>query len=211
MSEQELLRDEVFDFLRAKGGTKASAIAKAIRANRKDVNQILYREKGTSFELIGTDPPVWYLMGKAPSGISVSANSIAPQSVKDVLHNSGIDGRRVEHAAFINEEISRRMGVSLRYAHMEIDVDLVERGLSDPYVTFEMESPTKMTLIVNCNLLPATTHDNEQGMYQHIIHCAADAIALRLLEESQTHLEREDIFAIKSRVLFDLLTTDAAE
>ncbi len=200
------LSNRVSAYLKVKGGTKASAIAKALGVTRKEVNQLLYHDSGATFESVGSDPPLWYLSGATPTSSSISRRNLVPRRVSDVIEQSGIESKRIAQSVFVDREVLDRMKVTLRYANLEIEIDLVERGLSDPYVTYEMESPEKMNLIVNVNSVAKSTLDSAQSLFQHLLHCAADAISLRTMEESQSLLEREDVFSIKSRVLLDLAT-----
>jgi hypothetical protein len=71
-------------------------------------------------------------------------------------------------------------------------------------VTFELESSKELNIIINANSIAETSINSPDALYLHILHCVADAVSLKKIQDAADVLERDEIFNIKSQVFFAL-------
>ena len=199
----ESLLNQIVNVLRAKPDSKASSIAKALGVKRGEVNSVLYKNPRL-FDSVGTDPPVWRVTSEDKKPLSTPIRTSSPKRVRDVMKVTGIEEQRIFQESAITKAIELDEVLSLEYGDLEIEIDLMERGVGDCYVTYEMESAQKMNLIVNLNSLSDTALNNPYNLFQHILHCAADAIILKAAAQAAGSMDRDDVFALKSSILFEM-------
>lgn len=205
MSDFSTLEESITAFLRIKPMTKASEIARKIGVTRKEVNSFLYKNNGSKYISKGTDPPLWSIMGTQSTVQQVNnVKTVKQKNTKDIIRSSGIEKKRNAEKVFISDQLLENLSVEFSYEGVEISVEILERGLSDPYVTFELESSKELNIIINANSIAETSINSPDALYLHILHCVADAVSLKKIQDAADVLERDEIFNIKSQVFFAL-------
>jgi hypothetical protein len=196
------LKEKISEFLSRSPNTKAAAIAKSFGVQRREVNSILYRFS-REFESIGTDPPLWRLKTNSVEPV-LEPQILHPRSPQEIARKSGLEERIIRSQKIIDDSIIQKFGVSFTMRGQSIEVHLVQRSISEPYVTYEKESDTSLVVLVNSTMLPEDISD--VSVFQHVLHCVADALSFKLFEDRQGHVDRNDLFNIKSRYLVELIS-----
>lgn len=194
-------------FLETHPSSKAMEVARALKVTRKEVNSLLYRGSRKTFISVGTDPPLWSLISVVETIDSVPDVSHRPRSPNQIAKDAGIEDRRSRVIEVFESQALLGGPMTMKYGAMSIDIILVERSLSDPYVTFELEGFNQMSVVVNTTMIPERQRASIDGVVQHITHCVADSLSLRAMQDSSGVLGREDIFSIKSSILAELTST----
>ena len=200
------LKQKIIDFLKHSPNTKAAAIAKSLGVQRREVNSILYRF-GREFVSIGTGPPLWRLKAVTEPTKPVP-KVVQPRTPQEIARQSGLEERIVRSQKIIDESIVRKFGASFSVHGQSIEVHLVQRSISEPYVTYEKESDSALVVLINSTTLPEDI--SESSIYQHVLHCVADALSFRAIEDRHGSVDRNDLFTLKSRYLIELISVVSA-
>jgi Adenosine deaminase z-alpha domain len=203
----EDLLQSIVGYLEKHPSCKAMDVARALKVTRKEVNSLLYRGSRTTFTSVGTDPPLWSLRSGQETRETRPDAAARGRTPIQIAKDAGIEDRRGRVIEVFENQALLGGQLTMKYGAVSIDVILVERSLSDPYVTFELEGFNQMSVVVNTTMIPERQRTSIDGIIQHITHCVADSLSLRAMQDSSGVLDREDIFSIKSSVLAELTST----
>lgn len=202
----DLLR-RIVEYLEKHPSSKAMDVARALKVTRKEVNSLLYRGIRRTFTSVGSDPPLWSLLSATSTNEAARDLSKPGRSPSQIAKDAGIEDRRTRVGELFENQALLGGQLTMNYGAMSIDVILVERSINDPYVTYELEGINQMSVVVNTTMIPERQRTSIDGIVQHITHCVADSLSLRVMQESSGVLGREDIFSIKSAILAELTST----
>lgn len=200
----DLLTDRISGVLSRHPGLNAREIARSLGVTRKEVNSRLYTYLGVLFLKKESDPPRWDLIGSEHSEIPRASHLRSPRSV---MQSTGLEDLRDLSGGELSALSAKLLGseeIKFRANNIDVEVSLAEMSLSDPYFEFEMCDSSTMQVIINTTSVPSSLLADKEYLYGHLIHCVADAFVFRAVEQSESPMDRDDLYQFKNRVLIQL-------
>ena len=199
------LIEKIVETLRRKPYQSARDISKSIGTLRKDVNSRLYSNLDIIFNKEGTDPPIWRLMEHLPLNRVDKEGDLAKPS--DVMKRSGLESQRHLSDKDLTSLAAKLLGsddIKFRANGIQIEVSLAEQSISDPYFIFEMIDGQSMQVVINTTAIPISLFRDKEYLYGHLVHCVADAFVFRNIENTNSLIDRDDLYQYKHQILLQL-------
>jgi len=199
------LIEKIVETLRRKPYQSARDISKSIGTLRKDVNSRLYSNLDVIFNKEGTDPPIWRLMEHLPLNRVVKEGD--PVKPSDVMKRSGLESQRHLSDKDLTSLAAKLLGsddIKFRANGIQIEVSLAEQSISDPYFIFEMIDGQSMQVVINTTAIPTSLFRDKEYLYGHLVHCVADAFVFRNIENTNSLIDRDDLYQYKHQILLQL-------
>jgi hypothetical protein len=196
--------DRISGVLSEHPSLNAREIARSLGATRKEVNSRLYTYLGVLFLKKETDPPKWDLIRSKHDRLSSTNYLRSPMSV---MQSTGLEVLRNLSGSELSELSAKLLGseeTKFRANNIDVEISLAEMSLSDPYFEFEMCDASTMQVVINTTSVPSSLLADKEYLYGHLIHCVADAFVFRAVEQSESPMDRDDLYQFKNRVLIQL-------
>jgi hypothetical protein len=163
------LQPQITEYLKLHPDSNAKQIAKALSAEKTQVNSILYSQKNKSFTLHETKPPTWSLKSDTSAEIKLSTTKFSILKTSDPVH------------------------IDFQGGDWALTIQISDTSRNDPVVSLERTGPNSAIAKVSSSVINETK--SECNFFPDVaLALAASALAWEIAIQSDAILEEKFSF-----------------